>query len=111
MLSVLVEGSLTAAPMPRTSAKGSPYITAQMRAAGEDGEAVWCSVIAFNPEAVEALAALASGDSVAIAGHAALSQWQAKDGTHRAGLKVTATRVLSVYQAGKKRGASTTERD
>ena len=38
-------------------------------------------------------------------GSAALSQWE-KDGEHRVGLKVTATRVLSVYEAGMRRKAA-----
>ena len=105
MLSVLIEGTLTAAPVSRTSAKGSAFTTAQMRVAGEDGETVWCSVIAFHVAAAEALAGLASGDAVAIAGHAALSQWE-KNGETRVGLKVTATRVLTAYGAGQRRKAA-----
>ena len=38
-------------------------------------------------------------------GHASLTTWE-KDGEHRAGLKVTAQRVLSVYAAGKRRAAA-----
>lgn len=106
MLSVLLEGTLTAAPVSRTSAKGNPFTTAQLRCAGEDGETVWCSVIAFHATAAEALAALSSGDAVAIAGHAAISRWE-REGEHRAGLKVTATRVLTVYDAGQRRKAAT----
>lgn len=105
MLSVLIEGTLTAAPVQRTTVKGQPFATAKIREAGEDGETVWCSVITFNADAVEGLAALTSGDSVAIAGHAAISTWE-KGGEHRAGLKVTASRVLSVYAAGKRRAGA-----
>ncbi|HEU4457776.1 MAG TPA: single-stranded DNA-binding protein [Methylibium sp.] len=106
MLSVLIEGTVTAAPVSRTSARGTAFVTAQMRCAGEDGEAVWCSVIAFSASAAEALLALASGDAVAVAGHAALSQWE-KNGEHRVGMKVTASRVMTVYEAGQRRKAST----
>lgn len=102
MLSVLVEGTLTAAPVQRTSAKGKPYTTAQMRAAGEDGESILCSLIAFDATAAEALARLARGDSIAVAGQAAISQWE-RDGETRVGLKVTVSRVLSVYDAGQRR--------
>jgi single-stranded DNA-binding protein len=105
MLSVLLEGTLTAAPASRTSIKGQPYTTAKVRATAEDGETLWASVIAFGTEPAEALAALASGDAVAIAGHAALNTWE-KDGKHYVGLKVTATRVLSVYAAGKRRSVA-----
>ena len=76
MLSVLVEGTLSAAPVSRVSSKGSTFATAQVRAAGEDGEAVWCSCIAFNADAVAAVLALHAGDAVAIAGHPAPVKWR-----------------------------------
>lgn len=91
--------------MQRTSAKGTPFVTVQVRCSGDDGESVLCSVIAFQASAAEALAALAAGDTVAVAGPAALSQWE-KNGEHRVGLKVTATRVLTVYEAGMRRKAA-----
>lgn len=106
MISTLIEGILHGDPVRRTSTKGQAYITAQMRAAGDDGETVWCSLIAFDAGAVEALGKLAAGDTVAVAGHASLSTWQSKDGEHKAGLKVTVRKIMSVYEAGKRRGAS-----
>ena len=48
MLSVLIEGSLIAAPVRRTSAKGTLFVTVQMRCSGDDGESILCSVIAFQ---------------------------------------------------------------
>ena len=111
MPSVLVEGTLTAAPVRRTSAKGSVFVTAQMRVTADDGESVFCSVIAFQAAAAEALAALGVGDTVAVAGRpAALSQWE-KHGEHKVGLKVTASRVMSVYEAGMRRRAASPERE
>ena len=106
MLSVLIEGTLTADPVARTGAKGNAFTTAQMRTAGEDGETVWCSVIAFSASAAESLANLASGDTVAIAGAAALLHWQKQDGDHRVGLRVTAAKVMTVYDAGQRRKAA-----
>ena len=110
MLSVLIEGTLIAAPVQRTSSKGTPFVTVQVRCSGDDGESVLCSVIAFQASAAEALTALAAGDTVAVAGPAALSQWE-KNGEHRVGLKVTATRVLSVYEAGMRRKAASQDRE
>jgi single-stranded DNA-binding protein len=110
MLSVLIEGTLIAAPVRRTSAKGSTFVTAQVRCNADDGESVLCSVIAFQASTAEALAALAAGDTVAVAGPAALSQWE-KNGEHKVGLKVTATRVLSVYEAGMRRKAASPDRE
>ena len=107
MLSVLLEGTLTAAPVSRVSTKGRTFITAQMRAAGEDGEAAWCSLIAFSETAVEALLALHADDAVAVAGQASLNHWETSTGEHRVGLRVTVQRVLTVYDASqrRKRGA------
>ena len=55
MLSVLVEGTLIAAPVRRTSAKGSAFVTAQVRCHADDGESIFCSVIAFQAQTAEAL--------------------------------------------------------
>ena len=106
MLSVLIEGTLTADPVARTGAKGNAFTTAQMRTAGEDGETVWCSVIAFSASAAESLATLTSGDAVAIAGAAALHHWQKQGGKHGVGLRVTAAKVMTVYDAGQRRKAA-----
>lgn len=95
MLTVLIQGVLTATPQQRTSKTAKLYFTAKLRAKGDDGQSVWCNVIAFDAGAVELLASLTKGDPVAIAGTAAISTWD-KDGTPRVGLSVTATRVLSV---------------
>lgn len=102
MLHVLLQGTLTAAPVVRSGQRG-PFTTAQLRAAGEDGETVWCSVLAFSASAADALSSLASGDAVAIAGTAVLHHWTKGDGEHRVGLRVTAQRVMTVYEAGRRR--------
>ncbi|KRB25034.1 single-stranded DNA-binding protein [Rhizobacter sp. Root16D2] len=106
MLSALIEGTLTADPVARTGSKGNAFTTAQLRTAGEDGEIVWCSLIAFSASAVEALAKLTCGDTIAVAGSAALHHWQKQDGEHRVGLRVTASRVMTVYEAGQRRKAA-----
>ena len=109
MLSVLIEGTLTAAPGAPHQPKGSAFVTASVRCPTDDGESILCSVIAFSASAAEALADLAAGDAVAITGPAALSRWE-KDGEQRVGLKVTATRVLTVYEAGMRRKAASPDR-
>jgi single-stranded DNA-binding protein len=108
MLSILVEGTLIGAPVRRTSAKGTTFVTTQLRCNADDGESVFCSVIAFQAAVAEALVALGAGDTVAVAGPAVLSQWE-KNGEHKVGLKVTASRVMSVYDAGMRRRAASPE--
>jgi single-stranded DNA-binding protein len=110
VLSVLVEGSLIAAPVSRTSGKGSTFVTAQMRCAADGGESILVSVIAFGADVADALVSLGKGDALAVAGRASLSRWE-KDGQAHVGLKVTATRVLSVYSAGKRRAQATAGAD
>ncbi len=109
MLSVLVEGALTADPESRTGSRGKPYTIARMRAHGEDGEAVFVSLIAFRPPAAKALAEMANGDAVAIAGHAALNRWEGQGGEQCVGLKVTVSRVMSVFEAGQRRQIATAQ--
>jgi len=70
MLSVLASGTLTRDPMECTSAAGKPYATALLRVPCEDADALHCSLIAFAPDVVRALMALAKGDSLAVAGRA-----------------------------------------
>ena len=110
MISVLMQGTLTAAPMRRTSAAGKDYVTANVRVPVEGDEAILCSTIAFDALAVEALLRLEKGDAVALAGSAKLSRWTAKDGTERTGLSVTASKVMSAYLATKKRRAEGDDR-
>ena len=105
MLSVLVEGVLVCAPVRRTGARGGAFVTAQVRCNAEDGESLLVSVIAFSASATEALARLGAGDTVAIAGPAAIGRWE-KNGEPHVGLKVTATRVMTVYDAGLRRKAA-----
>jgi len=107
MLSVLLGGTLTAAPVSRTSSKGSTFVTATLRAAGEDGATVWCSIISFNADAVEVLRALHAGDAVAVAGQAAINHYETGSGEHRVGLRVTVSRVLSIHDAGQRRKRAT----
>jgi single-stranded DNA-binding protein len=68
-------------------------------------DAVFCNVICFSESAQTALLALGDGDAVAMAGSLKVGTWQAKDGTHRASLDMTATQVLTAYHVTKKRRA------
>jgi single-stranded DNA-binding protein len=104
MLSVLMQGTLSATPMRRTSEAGRTFATAQVRVPTDD-DALLCSVIVFDAAAVDALLALDKGDAVAVSGTAKLSHWTGKDGTERTGLSVTGQRVMTAYTATKKRRA------
>jgi single-stranded DNA-binding protein len=106
VLNVLASGVLVAQPQRRTAAAGKDYATCTMRTATDGADAVLCSLIAFAPDAVDALVALGKGDALAIAGRAKLSNWIGKDGNEAHGLSVVADKVLTVYAAAKTRKAA-----
>ncbi|MBP8296777.1 MAG: single-stranded DNA-binding protein [Burkholderiales bacterium] len=104
-LNILALGTLTAAPMDRTSNSGKPFATATLRTATDEG-AVIVSVVAFSDSARGALLALGAGDAVTVTGRAKLTQWAGRDGETRSGLSVVADAVLSAYVAAKRRDAT-----
>lgn len=106
MLNVLASGALIKDPQQRTAATGKPFATALLRVPVEDGEPVFASLIAFESAAVDALLALAKGDSVAVSGRGKLTTWQGQNGEQRHGLSIVVDRVLTAYQAGKQRKAA-----
>jgi single-stranded DNA-binding protein len=108
MLAVLASGTLTREPQRRTASNGRDFATASMRVAVEGADAAIASLIAFGEPEVAALLALKQGDSIAIAGRAALRTWE-KDGEKRTGLNVTVDRVMTAYEAGKQKRAAREE--
>lgn len=104
MIDALISGKVVGTPTQRTSKNGNRFTLAKVRVPnGED--AVFCNVICFAEGAQAALLALGDGDAVAMAGSLKVGTWQAKDGTHRPSLDLTATQVLTVYHVTKKRKA------
>lgn len=67
MIDALVTGKLAAAPQARTTKAGKPMATARLRVPTTDpAVTIFCSVAAFDPEAVAALLALNAGDAVSV---------------------------------------------
>ena len=114
MLSAIISGSLVTDPRSGTSKSGTEWSNAVVRVPcgqNREGEAetAFVQVAAFGSEAAK-LSRLAKGDSVSAAGALKPSEYQAKDGTTRHGLSLTATGILSAYQLGKKRGTPDDQR-
>lgn len=105
-IDVLISGKLRGTPTVRTSANGKPFALFKVAAADKTGESLLCSCIAFSETAMQAVQALEDGDSIAATGEAAVSTWNASDGTPRHGLDVTVHGVLTAYHAGRKRKAT-----
>jgi single-stranded DNA-binding protein len=103
MLRVRCTGSLLQAPQQRIASK--LYVSALVRVFCEDGDALLCSVTAFNSAAMRALLALSAGDTVALIGPAKVRTWNMK-GEQKHGLDIVAEHVLTVYQADKRRQGS-----
>lgn len=101
MIAALVQGDLISEPVIRTTAKGAPFVTATVRVpAGAD--ALLVGIAAFDRTAGERLAKLHKGASLAAAGTLEATEWE-KDGETRRGWRLTATEILTVYAARKRR--------
>jgi single-stranded DNA-binding protein len=104
MIDALIAGRLCSRPEERTSKNGRTFVTARLFAStGEERQLV--SAIAFDEGTCRALLALDEGDSVAIAGELRPKIYEARDGSAKLGLDLTAHAVLSAYSARRKRQA------
>ena len=108
MLSALLSGTLASDPKSGTSKSGTSWSNCIVRVPcgqNKEGEAetAFVQVACFGSHA-EALARLGKGDSVSATGSMKPSEYQAKDGTTRHGLSLTATAILSAYQVRQRRG-------
>lgn len=105
-IEALILGKLHARPESRTSKAGRAFVTAKVRAAAGEGEAVFVNVVAFGDTACAALLALDAGDSLALAGTLKAGAWIDREGAPRSNLDLVADRVLTAYALKKKREAS-----
>lgn len=102
MIAALIHGSLVSEPVERTTAKGAPFVTATVRvAAGAD--ALFVGLACFDTTGCERLAKLHKGATVAAAGTLEATEWTGRDGEDRKGWRLTASEVLTVYAARKRR--------
>lgn len=95
MIRALISGELLANPQERTTKTGKPFALARASIPQGDEGRIFCSVIAFQDEAVARLLQLKAGASVSLAGALKVSTWQAKDGTTRPQLDLVADEVAS----------------
>jgi single-stranded DNA-binding protein len=111
MLNALITGTLATDPKAGTSKSGTQWANCVVRCpCGQnretgDTESAFVQIAAFGSEAGK-LARLTRGDSVSATGALKPSEYQAKDGTTRHGLSLTATGILTAYMVKQKRGDS-----
>ena len=105
-IEALILGKLHQAPERRTAKNGREFVTAKVRAAVADADAIFVNVIAFDAKACAALLALEPGDSLALAGTLKLGAWTDKDGNARPNADMLAAQVLTVYALKQRRDAA-----
>jgi single-stranded DNA-binding protein len=105
VIDALISGRLYGAPVEREARNGNRFVTAKVRAAARNGEALFVNVVAFLESAVTALLALGDGDAVALAGELSAKAYTDKQGEPRPSLDLVAHAVLSEYQVQHKRQA------
>jgi single-stranded DNA-binding protein len=103
MIDGLVSGKLYGAASSRTGQSGKTFVTAKVRAAMGDGEALFVNVIAFDDGAKTALLALGDGDSVALAGALTPKVWTDRNGEAKPALDLVAHAVLTTHHVRRKR--------
>lgn len=104
-IDALVAGKLWKNPEERRSSAGKTFVTANVRAADGDGEALFVNVVAFSDSAKAALLALEDGDSVSLAGTLKIGTYEARDGAVKPNVSMVAQQVLTTYHVARKRKA------
>ncbi len=105
MIDALIAGRLYGHAEERAGQAGSTFVTCKVRTATDDGDTLFCNVIAFDGEVRQALLALSDGDSVALSGALTPKVWTDKQGNTRPALDLIAHAVLTTYHVTRKRRA------
>lgn len=105
MITALVIGELIKDPAERQTAQGKPWASAILRVAA-GSESVLVNVTTFSTEAIQKLSKLQKGDSLAATGSLEMNRWADRDGNERTGWRLTASAVMTVYEANRRRKAA-----
>lgn len=102
MIGALVSGDLVSDPIERATSKGGRFLTATLRVPA-GAEALFVGIACFDATGCERLGKLRKGSPVAAVGVLEQTSWTGKDGAERQGWRLTASEVLTVYAARKRR--------
>ena len=105
MIDALVSGRLYGHAEERAGQNGSSFVTCKVRATANDGDTIFCNVIAFDDQVRHVLLALDDGDSVALSGALTPKVWTDRQGNARPALDLIAHAVLTSYHVAHKRKA------
>jgi single-stranded DNA-binding protein len=103
MIDALIAGRLYGQAEERTGQSASTFVTCKVRVATDDGDTIFCNVIAFDDYVRHTLLALGDGDSVSLSGALTPKVWTDKQGNTRPALDLIAHAVLTVYHVARKR--------
>ena len=110
MIAALILGELIADPVERTTQAGKPFATVTVRS-GAGPESILVGLATFSETAVQKLMQLRKGDSIAATGTLEANVWTDRDGKERRGWRLTASQVMTAYEAGKRRKAAQSATD
>lgn len=104
MIAAMVSGTLAGDPLERASAKGTRYATASVRCS-VGTESIFIGVAAFDDDVIARLMRLSKGSPITAAGKLELNAWTDREGRERRDWRLTASEILSPYQAKKRRSS------
>lgn len=90
----------------KTASNGREFARWQLQVTDKNGNTLLASCVGFRDSVIVAAQALSEGDSIAVSGECAISQWQGNDGQGRVGLDVVVHAVLTAYAVQRKRKAA-----
>jgi single-stranded DNA-binding protein len=97
MIDALIAGRMYGHAEERSGQAGSAYVMCKVRAATDDGDMIFCNVIAFNDEVRRILLTLTDGDSVSLSGALTPKAWTDKQGNVRPAIDLIAHKVATAY--------------
>ena len=109
MIEAMITGTLATDPQERQTRDNKPFFTASLRVSAGEGDALFVSLTSFSQTAGERLLSLQKGANLAAVGILEQYPFTSKDGSERNGWRLTASEIMSVYQARKRRSSKDAE--
>jgi len=105
MIDALITGKLAADPEARTASNGNRYCAALVWVTTGAEDRLSVLVIAFDPDTVAGLLAMAKDETVALAGELTSKVWTDRDGNAKPSVDMKAHALPTPYHVTRKRQA------